>query len=691
MYPARCGWLLLLAAIAAAQPSLQIKGRRPDGPTPPGRSAEQRRSGNHRHLIAQFAHSPTAEELQELRDRGFQILQYLPEFAYVVAAPDTVTLDRIPLHWSGVLKPGEKFSQVFDMASDSDSRWAVVEFYPDVNLNDARAAVIQSGLTLKDNADLLDHHLLAYGGPDALANLAQWDEVAYIFPAADELVRGEPMNACAGALTDQGPVGQSVARVGGWGGPGLTGADLRYAFYNVSEKLPAGAAKLEIERAFAEWARYAKLTFTPADDVKADKTLSVLFARADHGDGYPFDGPGGVLAHTFYPYPVNPEPIAGDLHFDADENWAIGADTDLFSVALHETGHALGLGHSDRPGAVMYPYYKKASALTQEDIGAILMLYAARDGGAPTPPAPTPAALALTLGPPPAQTSGTSIGLGGTLSGGTGTVRVAWSVNGGSTSGSAAGSAAVTGTDWTAPIVPLAVGSNAIVVTATDSTQANASQSAWVLRTSPSAPPPAPAAPPTISISSPTSGGTWAATSSSLTLAGGASSALGISTVSWKTSSGKTGAASGTTNWTAGPVALDFGTTTVTMTAYAADGGTASKSVQVTYNAPSSPPPVPPAPGPADTTPPSMTILSPAGTMVTTSLATIAVSGTASGNRPVASITWSTSGGDSGKGTGTETWSIAAIPVYIGSNLVSVRATDTAGNTSWRSFTVSRR
>ena len=43
-------------------------------------------------------------------------------------------------------------------------------------------------------------------------------------------------------------------------------------------------------------------------------------------------------------YPLNPEPIAGDMHFDNDESWRIGANLDVFSVALHETGHALGLG-----------------------------------------------------------------------------------------------------------------------------------------------------------------------------------------------------------------------------------------------------------------------------------------------------------------------------------------------------------
>jgi hypothetical protein len=101
------------------------------------------------------------------------------------------------------------------------------------------------------------------------------------------------------------------------------------------------------------------------------------------------------------------------------------------------------------------------------------------------------------------------------------------------------------------------------------------------------------------------------------------------------------------------------------------------------------PAPTPP-PRSGDTTPPSLSILSPGLTMVATSSASIAVSGTASDNVGVAAVKWTNSTGYSGTASGTSKWS-ASVPLLVGSNAITVRAYDAAGNSSWRAITVVRR
>ncbi len=664
----RLVWIfLLLGQLLTAQPALRLKPHLSTSRAQSSHQLSNRRRGMTRHLLVRFESGAEPAQLARLAEHGARVIQYVPDHSYIVTAADDFTSEGIGLSSIAPIEPGEKLSA--ELADAGDSAFALVEFYPDVDMGQARGIVLDNLLQIQDNPDLLDHHLLVSGTQDAIIALAQWDEVSYIFPAAPELVQGLALNACAGALTDQGQIGQSVARVGyGWGGPGLNGADLNYAFQSVTEKIAADAARAEIVRAFNEWARVAKLTFTPSADLKANRTLTVLFGSGPHGDPYPFDGQGGVLAHTFYPYPTNAEPIAGDLHFDADENWHVGLDTDLFSVALHETGHALGLGHSDKPGAVMYPYYRRTTGLTQEDITAILTLYLPQDATSGTTPiVPVPAPLALTVQDTPATTTLVSVGLSGNTSGGSGSVQVRWALQGG-VSGNASGSTA-----WSVAGIPLSPGLNTILVTATDSLKATASRTLTIVRQL------AAQAPlmPLLQVTSPLS-----SSSPTITISGIASDATGIARVAWSSSQGRSGQASGTLNWTIGPIALSPGPNALTITAYSQSGTSASMAITIQYAATATPS--------NDTTPPSLAIVSPSTVTLSTSYSTIAFSGTAKDNVGITSVTWSTSNGDSGTCAGTDNWRAAAIPLYVGTNTVTIRAHDAAGNTAWRSVVVTR-
>ncbi|KAK1554123.1 hypothetical protein Q3G72_008123 [Acer saccharum] len=141
--------------------------------------------------------------------------------------------------------------------------------------------------------------------------------------------------------------------------------------------------KKTIIRAFSRWADVTPLTFTQIESYN-EADIKIAFYSGDHGDGGAFDGPLGQLAHAF-------EPPAGMFHFDSDENWEVEGEqlklpsrvvtaVDLESVAVHEIGHLLGLGHSTDKESVMYamlPTSARKVLLKRDDIAGIQSIYGA--------------------------------------------------------------------------------------------------------------------------------------------------------------------------------------------------------------------------------------------------------------------------------------------------------------------------
>jgi Matrixin len=552
---------------AAAYPATQSLGTVKQGPG---------------HVLVQFTGVARADTIRELRRRGARIVAAAPDGGLTISLARPTSLDGLGIAWSGPLLARDKISPMLPAGAAPAA--VLIEFHPDVNPRRIRQLLRARNVPMLRHPDLAPNHILVSAPPAAWADLAKLDEVAYIFPASADLIQGNHVMACAGPLTAQGPVGQYVTVGSGWGGAGPDGVvELDYFFAQMSQRLPAAGAQSEIQRALQEWAKYANIRFVAGNSATAARTVSIMFARGVHGDGYPFEPGSGVLAHTFFPAPPNGEPIAGDMHLNDDQNWHIGSDIDLYTVALHEAGHALGLGHTDDPTAIMYPYYRFGATLGASDIAGVQALYGSPDNPQPpvtpptppvTPPPATPVSVVISNPAATVTTTASSMALSGTASGGSGNLQVTWANDQGG-AGQAVGSA-----NWSIAYVALSPGVNNITVRASDGAGDNASASIAVTQQStPVTPPnPPPAGPPSLTIVSPSLSIVSTALAS-ITLSGTASSS--VTSVTWSNSTGSSGNASGTTSWTAAGIPLLVGTNTITVRALNAANQSAWRSLTV--------------------------------------------------------------------------------------------------------------
>ncbi|KAI5626389.1 matrix metalloproteinase-28 isoform X1, partial [Silurus asotus] len=148
---------------------------------------------------------------------------------------------------------------------------------------------------------------------------------------------------------------------------------LTYQIVNWPRHLSQGPVRLAVRMAFQLWSNVSGLVFHELNEGQTD--IRLAFYEGEHNDGTSnaFDGPGGALAHAFFP-------CRGEAHFDKAERWTLSSHKghNLFLVSAHEIGHTLGLEHSPVRHALMSPYYKKLGRsllLSWDDITAVQQLY----------------------------------------------------------------------------------------------------------------------------------------------------------------------------------------------------------------------------------------------------------------------------------------------------------------------------
>ncbi len=143
--------------------------------------------------------------------------------------------------------------------------------------------------------------------------------------------------------------------------------DLTYYFHNCPRTIDCDTGQNAVREGFRSWASISPLAFTEVSRAR-DADIEMEWTVNAPDVGYV----GDVLAFATFPSD------GGDIVFDDAEPWSAfdGSQFDLYMVATHEIGHALGIDHSAVPTALMYPMLTAyTTGLTTDDQAAIQALY----------------------------------------------------------------------------------------------------------------------------------------------------------------------------------------------------------------------------------------------------------------------------------------------------------------------------
>jgi len=154
-------------------------------------------------------------------------------------------------------------------------------------------------------------------------------------------------------------------------------------FQTMNAKFSTATWELQFQKAAAVWEAVANINLAQVSDDGSPESCN-----GDQQDDPRFGDirigavnlGTGVLGETFLPPPFNGGTAAGDMFLNSNPvaTWNINSAYDLETVAIHEFGHALGLGESQITTACMYAYYNGTKqSLTSDDIAGIQSVWGA--------------------------------------------------------------------------------------------------------------------------------------------------------------------------------------------------------------------------------------------------------------------------------------------------------------------------
>ncbi|MEK7866646.1 MAG: matrixin family metalloprotease [Planctomycetota bacterium] len=344
-------------------PPLGVEVPEPTGPV-----------GSRRHFLIQF-HGDLAALIEALRAKGIDAVAMVGSDVVSVSAPIGATLEGVEgVDAAFLLEPQDRLSRLsYDTVEEKGATSVAVEFHADVAQSEADRVLQAMGLAPVHCAGLPGHVVVAKVDIEHLESVSRHETVGYVIPASDPMAAGEEAFWCAGQSSGPLPPAEySLEGAPGWDGSGAGSTTLTYYFGTPTADLSQATQRSELVRAIGTWSRYVVVNWNSTSSPALANSMDIHFGPDTHA-GCPYNFGQYVLAHCFFPWSNS---LGGDMHVNEAYTWHVGSDYDLYSVALHESGHGLGLGHSADPNAVMYPtYIGVVNDLRSDDIAGIRQLY----------------------------------------------------------------------------------------------------------------------------------------------------------------------------------------------------------------------------------------------------------------------------------------------------------------------------